>query len=157
MTDIDRAFEAEMPCLRRYARALTRDNVKAEDLLQECLMRGLEKVHLWRRGTNLRAWLLTILHNQYVNHIRRSAREGIAVDFSQIESPLTRAPAQEKTLQLRALNRALTELPEGQRAAVLLIGLEGLSYEEAAKVTGVPVGTVRSRLSRGRQKLMMAA
>jgi RNA polymerase sigma-70 factor (ECF subfamily) len=157
MTDINRAVEAEIPCLRRYARKLTRDDAAAEDLLQECLVRGLGKHHLWREGTNLRAWLCTILHNLYVNEIRRSVREGVVVELSKLEGKLTRAPTQDKGLELRDLNRALTKLSEGQRAAVILVGLEGLKYEKVAEATGVPIGTVRSRLARGRKKLRMAA
>jgi RNA polymerase sigma-70 factor (ECF subfamily) len=157
MTDINSAFEAEIPGLRRYARKLVRDEAVAEDLLQECLVRGLDKQHLWQEGSNLRAWLCTILHNQYVNHIRRSVREGIPVALNEVEEPLIREPSQEKLIELRDLDRALKQLPAGQRAAVLLIGLEDMGYEKAAKIIGVPVGTVRSRLSRGRQKLKMAA
>jgi RNA polymerase sigma-70 factor (ECF subfamily) len=157
MTDINRAVEAEIPCLRRYARKLTRDDAAAEDLLQECLVRGLGKQHLWREGTNLRAWLCTILHNLYVNEIRRSVREGVIVELTDLEGKLTHAPIQETRLELRDLNRALTKLTAGQRAVVLLIGLEGLEYQKVAETTGVPVGTVRSRLARGRKKLRMAA
>jgi RNA polymerase sigma-70 factor (ECF subfamily) len=157
MTDIRRAVAAEIPFLRRYARKLARDSAAAEDLVQECLVRGLGKQHLWREGTNLRAWLCTILHNQHVNQIRRSGRQGITVELSELEEPLTRAASQDHGLQLRDLDRALRELPKEQRDAVLLIGLEGLDYERTAKIVGAPVGTVRSRLSRGRQRLRMAA
>ena len=76
-----RDIEAEIPRLRRYARALTRDLMAADDLVQECLTRALSKLHLWQQGTDLRAWLFTILHNQYINHVRRTAREGTAVGF----------------------------------------------------------------------------
>jgi RNA polymerase sigma-70 factor, ECF subfamily len=157
MTDINRAVEAEIPCLRRYARKLARDDAAAEDLLQECLVRGLDKQHLWREGTNLRGWLCTILHNLYVNEIRRLVREGVPVELSGLEEKLTRAPTQDTRLELRDLDRALTKLTAGQRATVLLIGLEGLEYQKVAETTGVPVGTVRSRLARGRKKLRMAA
>jgi RNA polymerase sigma-70 factor (ECF subfamily) len=157
MTDINRAVEAEIPCLRRYARKLTRDDAAAEDLLQECLVRGLGNQQLWRRGTNLRAWLYTILHNVYVNESHRSVREGVLVELSDLEEKLARASTQETRLELRDVARALTKLTEGQRAAVILIGLEGLQYEKVAETTGVPVGTVRSRLARGRKKLRMAA
>jgi len=155
--NINRAVEAEIPCLRRYALKLTRDGAAAEDLLQECLTRGLSKQHLWREGTNLRAWLCTILHNQFVNEIRRSTRENVVVALSELDEPLTRPPTQDKVLELRDVRRAMTKLTEGQRKAVLLIGLDGWTYERVAEATGVPVGTVRSRLSRGREKLRMAA
>src|SRR5216684_4604342 len=115
MADICRKIEEEIPRLRRYARALTRDINAADDLVQDCLTRALSKVHLWQKGTDLRAWLFTILHNQYVNHVRRAVREGSAVGLSDSEPMLTSAPNQ------------------------------GMRYEEVAAVLDVPVGTIRSR------------
>jgi RNA polymerase sigma-70 factor, ECF subfamily len=153
VADPHRAIEAEIPRLRRYARALTRDVVLADDLVQDCLTRALGKLHLWQGGTDLRAWLFTILHNQYVNHVRRSVREGAGVCLSDNEPLLTRAPQQAQRLELRDLERAIAKLPEEQRCAVLLVGLEGMHYEEIAAVLDVPVGTIRSRLSRGREAL----
>ncbi len=153
MADPYRNIEAEIPRLRRYARALTRDLIAADDLVQDCLTRALGKLHLWQQGTDLRAWLFTILHNQYLNHVRRTAREGAAVGLSEREPLLARAPQQGRRLELRDLDRALTKLPRVQRSVVLLVGLEGMSYGEVAAVLDVPVGTVRSRLSRGREAL----
>ena len=153
MADIYRNIEAEIPRLRRYARALARDVAAADDLVQDCLARALGKLHLWQEGTDLRAWLFTILHNQYVNQVRRAVREGAAVGLSETEPMLTRAPHQGKSLELRDLERAIAKLPEEQRSVILLVGLEGMRYEEVAEVLGVPVGTVRSRLSRGREAL----
>jgi RNA polymerase sigma-70 factor, ECF subfamily len=148
-----RDIEAEIPRLRRYARALTRDFVAADDLVQECLTRALGKLDLWQQGTDLRAWLLTILHNQYINHVRRTAREGTAVGLSERDLLLARAPQQGSRLELRDLERAIAKLPHTQRSVILLIGLEGMSYGEVAAVLKVPVGTIRSRLSRGREAL----
>jgi RNA polymerase sigma-70 factor (ECF subfamily) len=153
MADLRERIQAEIPRLRRYARALTRDIVAADDLVQDCLVRGLAKLHLWKEGTDLRAWLFTILHNQYVNQVRRAVREGAAVSVSETEPSLTRAADQGKRLELRDLDRALARLPEEQRVVILLVGLEGMRYEAVAEVIGVPVGTVRSRLSRGREAL----
>ena len=153
MTDICSRIEDEIPRLRRYARALTRDINAADDLVQDCLTRALSKIHLWQKGTDLRAWLFTILHNQYVNHGRRAVREGSAVGLSDAEPLLTSAPNQGKRLELRDLERAIAKLPEEQRSVLLLVGLEGMRYEEVAAVLNVPVGTVRSRLSRGREML----
>jgi len=153
VADTHRDIEAEIPRLRRYARALTRDAVTADDLVQDCLTRALGKLHLWQDGSDLRAWLFTILHNQYVNHVRRAVREGAAVGFNESEPLLSRAPQQGKRLELRDLERAIAKLPEEQRSVVLLVGLEGMRYEEVAAVLGVPVGTIRSRLSRGREAL----
>jgi RNA polymerase sigma-70 factor, ECF subfamily len=143
---------AQIPRLRRYARALTRGDVTAaDDLVQDCLVRAVSKRHLWQEGTDLRAWLFTILHNQYVNQVRRAVREGTAVALSdtKTEPVLTRAPDQE----VRDLERALAQLSDEQRSALLLVGMEGMNYDEAAAVLDVPVGTVRSRLSRGRAAL----
>src|SRR5579863_5910060 len=153
MTDISLKIQDEIPRLRRYARALTRDINAADDLVQDCLTRALSKVHLWQKGTDLRAWLFTILHNQYVNHVRRAVREGSAVGLSDSEPLLTSAPNQGKRLELRDLERAMAKLPEEQRSVLLLVGLEGMRYEEVAAVLNVPVGTIRSRLSRGREML----
>src|ERR1700761_7856430 len=148
MADIYRRIEEEIPRLRRYARALTRDVTAADDLVQDCLARALSKVHLWQEGTDLRAWLFTILHNQYVNHVRRGVREGVSVGLSETETRLTAGPSQQARLQLRDLDRALSRLPEEQRQVILLAGMEGMSYDEMAAVMDVPVGTIRSRLSR---------
>lgn len=153
MATIYRRIEEEIPRLRRYARALTRDVTAADDLVQDCLARALSKVHLWQEGTDLRAWLFTILHNQYVNHVRRAVREGSAVGLSETEPMLTSQPNQTKRLELRDLERAIAKLPEEQRAVLLLVGLEGMRYEEVAIILDVPVGTIRSRLSRGREML----
>jgi RNA polymerase sigma-70 factor (ECF subfamily) len=153
MTDFAHRVEAEIPRLRRYSRALTRNEVAADDLVQDCLVRALAKAHLWQEGTDLRAWLFTILHNQYVNQVRRAVREGTHVEVSDLEPSLSRRPTQGSALDLRDLDRALAKLPEEQRAVILLVGLEGMAYEAAAAVVGVPVGTIRSRLSRGREAL----
>jgi RNA polymerase sigma-70 factor (ECF subfamily) len=153
VADTRRDIEAEIPRLRRYARALTRDIVAADDLVQDCLTRALGKLHLWQEGSDLRAWLFTILHNQYVNYIRRAVREGATVGLNENEPLLRRAPQQSKRLELRDLERAITKLPEEQRTVILLVGLEGMRYEEVAAILDVPVGTIRSRLSRGREAL----
>jgi RNA polymerase sigma-70 factor (ECF subfamily) len=155
MADFRSRLVAQIPRLRRYARALTGDVTAADDLVQDCLMRAVGKSHLWQEGTDLRAWLFTILHNQYVNQVRRTVREGKAVALSDIEpeAALTSAPDQDKRLELRDVERALAKLPDEQRSALLLVGMEGMSYDEAAAVLGVAVGTIRSRLSRGREAL----
>jgi RNA polymerase sigma-70 factor (ECF subfamily) len=150
MTEIHKRIEAEIPRLRRYARALVRDVVGADDLVQECLTRALTKLDLWREGTDLRAWLFTILHNQYVNHVRRSIRTGTQSEFDDDAPQLSHPANQEKRVELRDLDRALGRLPPDQRATILLVGLEGLPYAEVGALLGIPVGTVRSRLSRGR-------
>jgi len=154
MNDFAPMLEAQIPRLRRYARALTRDVSRADDLVQSCLARAVAKQHLWQYGTDLRAWLFTILHNQHVNEVRRSVREGSKVTFE--EAPeLTVQSNAIPTLQLRDLDAALGRLPQEHSQVILLVGLEGMSYDEAAEILGVPIGTVRSRLSRGRDQLRL--
>src|SRR3989344_2204440 len=153
--DFGRLLEQEIPRLKRYARALTRDFARADDLMQNALARAIAKQHLWEPGTDLRAWLFTILHNQYVNDIRRSVREGQSVAVEEVESTLTTVGRQDDALMLRDLERSLKKLSEEQRQVILLIGLEGMQYEEAADILGVPIGTVRSRLARGRTALRL--
>jgi RNA polymerase sigma-70 factor, ECF subfamily len=153
MENFGALLEREIPRLRRYARALTRDATRADDLVQSCLVRALAKSHLWQPGTDLRAWLFTILHNQHVNDVRRSVREGVNIPVEDVAPVLTIGSTQGASLQLRDLDRALERLPEEQRQVLLLVGLEGMRYEEVAMVLDVPVGTVRSRLSRGRETL----
>jgi RNA polymerase sigma-70 factor (ECF subfamily) len=155
MADIRSKLVAQIPRLRRHARALTRDVIAADDLVQDCLERAVSKSHLWQEGTNLRAWLFTILHHTYVNQVRRAAREGTPIALTDIEPEpaLTSAPNQDKRLELRDLERALAKLSDEQRAALLLVGMEGMNYDQAAAVLDVPVGTIRSRVSRGRDAL----
>ena len=152
MSDFGRMVEAEIPRLRRYARALTRDISRADDLVQSCLTLAIAKQHLWQPGTNLRAWLFTISHNQHVSDVRRSVREGTTVSIEDART-LTIQPNAYDVLQLRDLRVAMDKLPIEQREVILLVGLEGLPYEDAAKVLNVPIGTIRSRMSRGRDQL----
>ena len=154
MTEFARMLEAQIPRLRRYARALTRDIVRADDLVQSCLIRALAKQHLWQPGTDLRAWLFTILHNQHVNDVRRGVRDGNNVELTEASTLAVESNAI-PTLELRDLETAIGKLPPEQRQVILLVGLEGMAYEEVAKVLRVPVGTVRSRLSRARDQLRL--
>jgi RNA polymerase sigma-70 factor, ECF subfamily len=152
MPEFNALLENEIPKLRRYARALTRNTVSADDLVQDCLLRAIRKSHLWQPGTDLRAWLFTMLHNQYVNDVRSAARRGVTVNDDQLDGLDTPA-TQSASLLMRDLDRAIKRLPEEQRQVLLLVGLEAFSYEEAARILHIPVGTVRSRLSRGREAL----
>lgn len=144
---------AEIPRLRRYARALTGDTTRAEDLVQDTLERALSRWVLWRPG-NLRAWLFTIMHNIFVNQLRGAAPLDYRPDELVPELPIR--PEQEDGLGLRDLDKALQQLSVDQRETLLLVTLEELSYEEAAKVLGVPVGTIMSRLFRARERLRIA-
>src|SRR5271169_1645290 len=153
MSQFHRLVEREIPRLRRYARALTRRADRADDLVQETLVRAIAKSDLWQTGTDIRAWLFTIMHNQHVNMVRRAMRDEATVDIEQMSSSLVAITDPTASSQLRELDQALARLPAEQREVILLVGLEGMSYETAAKVLSVPVGTVRSRLSRGRDAL----
>jgi len=153
MSEFHRLIEREIPRLRRYARALTRSADRADDLVQETLLRAIAKAHLWQTGTDIRAWLFTIMHNQYVNMVRRAMRDEATVDIEQMTSSLAATTDPTASRQLHELDRALARLRPEQREVILLVGLEGVSYEAAAQILSVPVGTVRSRLSRGRDAL----
>src|SRR6516165_256623 len=150
---LHRQIEVLIPRLTRYARALTCDGVAADDLVQDCLARALGKIHLWEQGTDLRAWLFTIMHHQHVSHTRRDARQRANLGLQKNLSAKILAPNQTVQLELRDLERAIAQLPEEQRSVILLVGLNGMRYDEAAAVVDLPVGTVRSRVSRGRESL----
>ena len=153
MTEFTRLLEAQLPRLRRYARALTRDLSRADDLVQDTLVRALAKQHLYQDGTNLRAWLFTLMHNQHVNNARRNVREGNSLDVDTVAAHLVAVTDPTASRQLRELEEAIGKLAMEQRQVILLIGLEGMSYEETAAILNVPIGTVRSRLSRSREVL----
>lgn len=144
-----------IPRLRRYARALTGDANAADDLVQDALERALIKQSLWREGTDLRAWLFTVMHNLFINQVRSAAANRLVqIDDVAADAVADMAyPQATDRLEIRDLDTALQALPEEQRAVVLLIGLEQMTYEEAARVLAVPIGTVMSRLSRGRERL----
>lgn len=147
-------FVSYVPVLRRYARALVHNTADADDLVQDCLVRALSRMHLFQPGTNMKAWLLAILHNIFLDGTRKAerAREFVKVITLMEEGTVTR-PNQLRRIELMEIDKALALLPSVQRSTLLLISLEGLDYAETAEVTGVPVGTVRSRLSRGRSVL----
>jgi RNA polymerase sigma-70 factor, ECF subfamily len=153
MSEFHRLIEQQIPRLRRYARALTRNRDRADDLVQDTLARALVKQDFWQPGTNLAAWLFTIMHNQHVNTVRRDTRESAGIDIEQVSATLGATTDPSATRQMLELDRALARLPFEQRQVILLVGLEGMSYEESAGILDVPVGTVRSRLSRGRDGL----
>ncbi len=150
--DDTKGIVAHIPQLRRYARALTGDYTAAEDLVQDTLERAWKRFGLWRAGSNLRAWLFTIMHNIFINQVRTNPpKQNQNAEHS--APHLWGSWTAEDRLELEDLSKALRQLPNEQREVILLIGLEQLSYVEAAKVLGVPIGTVMSRLSRGREQL----
>ena len=140
--------------LRRYALALTGSRYEAEDLVQETLTRAIGAAGGFRKGGNLRGWLFSIMHNAFVSSMRsrRAAEQELDDDLPELRQP----PNQLDRLELRDVFAALSRLPEAQRAALVLIALEDFSYAEAARVLGIPIGTLMSRLARGREALRRA-
>jgi len=156
MSDQAALIEAHIPGLRRFACALLRGDLeRADDLVQDSLERALARWHHVRTKDDLRGWLFTILYNRFLTDRNRRERHGahealtdvVAVKLPGVEG------GQESALALRDMLRAFAALPTEQKSVLLLIGVEDLSYEEAARVLGVPIGTVMSRLSRGRERL----
>jgi len=140
-----------IPRLRRYARALVGDPHAADDLVQDTLERAINKRHLWRPGSDLRAWLFAIMHNVFVNQLRsRQAHPEEGLDDETLPAV---APTDGARLEIRDLQSALAVLPAEQREIVLLVGLEQLTYAEVSEALGIPIGTVMSRLFRGRERL----
>ena len=146
-------IESCVPALRRYARALTRNADRADDLVQDCLERAIRKRQLWAPTGPLQAWLFRILLNLYRNDTRSERRRGdhVPIDSLLVE-PSVPAP-QPGRIALAEMARAVDLLPSEQREALLLIVLEGVSYEEGASILGIPIGTLMSRLSRARSAL----
>jgi RNA polymerase sigma factor (sigma-70 family) len=153
MTDMLLEVEPLIPALRRYARALVRNRATADDLVQDCLERAVRRWHQHRDG-EVRAWLFAILHNLAVDQFRKTAARGRHVGIDETsESDFGEAAAQEHRLMYQDVLNKLARLPEEQRAVLLLVAVEDLSYADAAKVLNIPVGTVMSRLSRARERL----
>lgn len=144
-------IEQHIPRLRRYARALVGDRYAADDLVQDTLERAWNKLHLWRQGSDMRAWLFAIMHNVFVNQAR-SRRQEIERNMEELPVIPVRA-VQGQNLELMDLDKALRELPEEQREVLLLVAVEQMSYEETSKALSIPIGTVMSRLSRARERL----
>ncbi len=143
------AIVGQIPALRRYARALTGDVWAADDLVQDTLERACHKWSLWTPGTDLRAWLFTLMHNLHASQLRRAPAPAVDIDALEAE-PAAMPTAADEPLDLQ---RCLLLLPDEQRAVLLLAALEDLSYAEIGRVLGVPIGTVMSRLSRARERL----
>ncbi|BCH25813.1 sigma-70 family RNA polymerase sigma factor [Mesorhizobium sp. L-8-3] len=143
----------QLGALRRYARSLTRDSADAEDLVQDALVRAYERRASFRHGGNLRAWLLSILHNTFVDGKRSRRAEAIRIERAgELADAFLDAP-QEHSLRLTQLREAFLGLSEEQRAALHLVAIEGLSYQEAAEALAIPLGTLMSRIGRARAAL----
>ena len=147
------AILAEIPRLRRYARAMLGDRAAADDLVQDTLERAWVRLHQWRTGSDMRAWLFGIMHNLRIDQLRRPGLPTQSIDADDFQVP-TRA-TQNDELELREIESALSQLPDEQREVLLLVALEEMSYADIAATLGIPAGTVMSRLSRGRERLRL--
>ena len=141
-----------IPSLRRYARGLTADRDRADDLVQDTLERAWTRFPLWQKRGELRAWIFGIMHNQFIDQLRAQRSRPDEVARDDLPEQAARA-TQTDGLEVRDLDRLLQRLPPDQREVLLLVGVEALSYQEVAQVLGVPIGTVMSRLSRARERL----
>ena len=156
MTDQFRTQMVElMPRLRRFAVALTGDLDQADDLVQETCMRALARVGQWQPGTRLDSWMYRIAQNIWLDRMRARKVRGVSVGVEAAEemSGSDGRKVVESRQDLAAVSAAMAELPEDQRALVALVCIDGLSYKEAAEITGTPIGTVMSRLARARREL----
>ena len=153
MDEIAALVEPHIPGLRRYAYALLRDGASADDLVQDCLERVVSRWHLRRADGDLRAWLFTILRNLYISGLRHHRRRSPHTSLDDLAVPPATDGSQEAHVMIRDVLDGIDAMTEEHRTLILLVGVEELSYEEAAKVTGLPIGTVMSRLSRARERL----
>ncbi len=148
------AILAEIPRLRRYARALLRDRDAADDLVQDCLERALLRLDNWRTGESPRRWLFTIMHHLFVDQMRKTKRRAEVVMLTLEDSEALSSPSeQHENVASREIMDALQAISPDRRAALLMVGVEGFSYAEAATMLGVPAGTLMSRIARGREEL----
>lgn len=142
-----------MPSLRAFARSLTRNVSEADDLVQETLLRALSSLHQFRPGTNMKAWLFRIERNVFYTNYRKRHRECTVLAKEAEDIPWVDAP-QEWSVKARAMENALSQLPHDQKEALMLVSGTGLSYEEAAEICGCALGTIKSRVSRARTRLL---
>ena len=155
MNDMAQLIEPIIPALRRYARALVRDRSTADDLVQDCLERAVGHWHQRRPDGNPRTWMFAILHNLAVSRFRGQKRHPVHIEIDETAEPdVARTANQEQTVEVRDMLRCVDQLPDEQRSVVLLIAVEDLSYAQTADVLGIPLGTVMSRLSRARNRLV---
>ena len=151
--EISALIEAELPFLQRAARRWARQKADADDLVQDTVLRGLDNSHQWQPDTNLRAWLYTIMRNRFLAGVQRSKRFDPSLDAMSLAEATSSADSPETGLVMRDLERALARLPTHQRAVVRLVGIEGKSYEDAARQMEMSVPAVRCHLARGREQL----
>lgn len=155
--EFDWLLSREIPHLRRYAFALVHDPVSADDLVQDCLERALRKWWLWKPSGRIRSWLFRMLYRIYLNQAGTRRRDAALLPLADNHELVSVMSRQSLAIELREIGSAINRLPDDQRAAILLVALEDVNYDEAAWILGIPVGTLRSRLSRGRETLRAAA
>ncbi|MCC6530998.1 MAG: RNA polymerase sigma factor [Burkholderiales bacterium] len=153
MSRFDLLIDAHIPHLRRYARALTGDVARADDLVQDTLERAWIKFHLWQPALALRPWLFAIMHNVYVNQVRANARRAHSALADDDAAALAARANQSDMLEVNDIIACLARLPQEQREVLLLVSLEDLNYSEVGRILSIPIGTVTSRLARARTKL----
>jgi len=149
----DDTIIAQLPTLKRYAFRLTRSAHLAEDLVQDCLARALSRRHLFHSDANIRPWLFTVMHNLHVSNCRQA---GVRMAFARNQMAISsegREASQEHAADLKRVFRAINTLPKEQRDVVVLVTIQELSYQEAARALNIPIGTVMSRLARGRDSI----
>lgn len=151
-SDIQAGLIGAVPNMRAFAISLCGDVDRADDLVQETLVKAWKNIDSFEAGTNLKAWLFTILRNTYFSEIRKRRRE-VSVDDGAIEQRLSVHPQQQGAADLTDFKKALLQLSDDQREALILVGAEGFSYEEAAEISGCAIGTVKSRVNRARVRL----
>ena len=154
--ELRREITLLLPDLRGFARFLVRDRVMADDVVQDTLVRALAALHQFEPGTNLKAWLFTILRNQFYEQARRRKREAAAMD-ARFVAEEEASPPQLARAELHELQALIWRLPPLLREALILVGAQEMSHEEAAAICGVPVGTMKARLSRARSALARLA
>ncbi len=142
-----------LSAMRAFAMSLTRNSALADDMVQDALVKAWSKIDSYQPGTNMRAWLFTILRNTYYSHHRKARREVADVD-GEMAAALSQKPDHDGRLQMRDFNRAFEQLKDEQREALILVGAGGFSYEEAAQTCGVAIGTIKSRVNRARKQLV---
>jgi len=145
------AILAVLPRLRRYARALAGSREAADDLVQDTLERAWSRISQWQPGSDLRAWLFSIMHNVRIDQMRRQAPPEASLEEEAIDLPVR--ATQSDRIEISDLDAALAALPDEQRAVVLLVALEDMRYADVAATLDIPIGTVMSRLARGRERL----
>jgi RNA polymerase sigma-70 factor (ECF subfamily) len=153
MNQVYLELDHHVPHMRRYALSLCRNKADAEDLVQECAARALDKSGKFEPGTNLRAWLLTMMHNLHISQIRKNGHASYAVDTDSVPSAMSEKPRQAEYMALQELFDAMQDLPMTQRQTLEMATLDDRAYEDIASSQHISVGTVKSRVARSRQTL----